>query len=132
MTDNVARLQAAYAAFGQGDIPAVLETMTDDVEWIIPGTADLPLTGTQRGKQAVGAWFGRLAATIEFERFEPYQLLGEADTVVALLHVAARWRQSGGRTEADEVHVFTYRDGKMARFQAFQDTARFLAAYRGA
>jgi hypothetical protein len=34
--------------------------------------------------------------------------------------------------EADEVHVFTYRDGKMARFQAFQDTALFLVAYRGA
>jgi ketosteroid isomerase-like protein len=128
--DNVRRTQEAYAAFGQGDIPTVLENMTDDIEWVIPGPAELPPSGTQHGKQELGAWFGKLNEALEFQRFEPYKFLGEGDTVVALLHVAARWRHNGAPTEADEVHVFTYRDGKVARFEAFQDTAKFLAAYR--
>ncbi|HWE63538.1 MAG TPA: nuclear transport factor 2 family protein [Chloroflexota bacterium] len=130
MANNVQLLQEAYAAFGRGDIPAVLEQLTDDVEWIIPGPAELPPAGTQRGKQAVGAWFSALNTAIEYQRFEPFQFLSDGDTVVALLHVAARWRHNGAVAAADEVHVFTYRDGKLARFEAFEDTALFLATYR--
>jgi hypothetical protein len=54
--ENVKTVQEGYAAFGRGDVPAILELLTDDIEWIEPGPPDvIPVAGTYRGKDEV-AW----------------------------------------------------------------------------
>jgi ketosteroid isomerase-like protein len=129
--DNVQQAKDAYAAFGRGDIAGVMRDMSDDVEWIIPGPADLPNAGTFRGKQAVQTWFGGLAQTLDFKRFEPYEFIAQGDRVVVLIRQEATVRQNN-RTVKDELaQVLTYRNGKLARFQSFYDTAASLAAFRG-
>jgi ketosteroid isomerase-like protein len=35
VAQNVDVVQQGYEAFGRGDIPALLESLTDDVEWIL-------------------------------------------------------------------------------------------------
>ena len=44
---------------------------------------------------------------------------------------AWRVKSTGREYETDFVHVFTARDGKVARFQEFMDTAVVGWAYRG-
>ena len=68
---NTQRVKEVYAAFVRGDIPAVLEALADDVEWVSPGPSDLPWAGTFRGKQAVLAWFGIVSEGTEMQAFEP-------------------------------------------------------------
>ena len=41
-------VQSAYAAFGRGDVSAILNLIADDVEWKFCGSKDLPYTGTFR------------------------------------------------------------------------------------
>ena len=83
--ENTQIAKDAYAAFGRGDIPAVLGVMTDDIEWVFPGPAEvLPNAGTFTGKEAVGAWFGTLDATVEFQVFEPREFIAQGDKLVAL------------------------------------------------
>jgi uncharacterized protein len=62
--ENTRLVQNAYEAFGRGDMAALAEAMTDDVEWVDPGDPDDdPNAGTFRGKEAVLDWFGGLAVT---------------------------------------------------------------------
>jgi ketosteroid isomerase-like protein len=50
--ENVQVVQRAYAAFSRGDIPALLNTLTEDVEWFIPGPPQiLPYAGQRRGRE---------------------------------------------------------------------------------
>jgi ketosteroid isomerase-like protein len=128
---NTQRAKDGYAAFMRGDIPAVIEFLADDIEWVTPGPSDIPVAGTYTGKQAVLAFFGVLGENLEFHVFEPREFIAQGDTVVALIHGDATVRRTGRRIVQDEAHVWTFRDGKVARLHLFQDTAAAVAAFRG-
>ncbi len=81
---NTAVVQQAYAAFGQGDIPAFLSLLTDDVEWSLPGPSVIPWAGTRHGQEGVTEFFSSIGETLEFERFEPREFVAQGDTVVVL------------------------------------------------
>jgi hypothetical protein len=57
---NVRIVKEAFAAFGRGDIQALLALFAEDIEWITPGEG-LPLAGTYRGHAAVATFFGSFA-----------------------------------------------------------------------
>jgi ketosteroid isomerase-like protein len=48
---------------------------------------------------------------------------------VALIHSEATVRSTGRKVVDDAAHLWTFRDGKVARFQVFQDTAALVAAF---
>ena len=49
-----------YDAFGRGDIPAVMATMAEDIEWNVPDV--LPHGAYVRGHEGVGGFFTGLAS----------------------------------------------------------------------
>jgi ketosteroid isomerase-like protein len=128
---NTQRAKEGYAAFMRGDIPTVLESLADDIEWVVPGPSDIPGAGTYQGKEAVLAWFGNLGENVEFHVFEPQEFIAQGDKVVSLIYAEATERRTGRRMANHEAHVWTFRDGKVARLQLFQDTAAIAAAFRG-
>jgi ketosteroid isomerase-like protein len=128
--ENVKTVQAAYAAFSRGEIAAILELLTDDVEWIAPGPPEIvPTAGTYRGKAEVGPYFATLGEHLDMHRFEPHELIAQGDHVVALIAIEATVKRTGRRFSDRVVHVWSFTDGKLARFEAFQDTAALAAAY---
>lgn len=129
--DNVQRARDIYTAYGRGDFDAVLDALTDDIEWTVSGPSDLPLAGTRHGKQAVQEWFGILARHLSYQIFEPRQFIAQDWTVVALLHTEATALPTGRTFVNPEVHIVTFRGDKVARLQAFADTAAVAAAFRG-
>lgn len=130
--ENTQIAKDAYAAFGRGDMPAVMAVMADDIEWVFPGPEGvLPNTGTFRGKEAVGAWFGTLDANVEFQVFEPQEFIAQGDKLVALVRVENTVRSTGRTVAVDEAHLWSFRGGKVARFQVFTDTEAAAAAFRG-
>lgn len=129
--ENTRFVQSAYEAFGRGDMPALAEVMADDIEWVNPGDPDDdPNAGTFKGKEAVLGWFGGLASTLDFTTFEPREFIAQDDKVVALVYAEATVRDTGRALVNHEAHVWTFRDGKIARFQNYQDTAAVAAAHR--
>ncbi len=129
--DNVRTVREAYEAFGRGDIAAVLDRLTDDVEWIEPGSKDIPFAGRHRGREAVSRYFSTLAASLEFETFEPREFIAQGDVVVVLGRETSRTRTTGRAMTTEWAMVFRMRNGKVARFQDFQDTEATAAAFRG-
>ena len=128
--DNVQQVQNIYGAFGRGDIAAVLDALTDDIEWVIPGPSDLAIAGTWRGKPAVQEWFGLLAAHVSYQVFEPRQFIAEGKMVVVLVDTEGTALPTGQTYVNPEAHVITFQGDKIGRFQTFEDTAAVAAAFR--
>src|SRR3954466_16279169 len=129
--ENTHLVQSAYEAFGRGDMTAFAEVLADDIEWVDPGDPDDdPNAGTFKGKEAVLGWFGGLASTLDFTTFEPREFIAQNDKVVSLVYSEATVRDTGRAFVNPEAHVWTIRDGKLARFQSYHDTAAAAAAHR--
>ena len=126
---NTDIVQRTYTAVGRGDIPAVLDLLTDDVEWTLQGPSRIPFAGTRRGRDGVAEFFTLVGEHLEFEVFEPYAFVAHGDTVVALGHERSRSRSTGSTVVQEWAHVYTLRNGKVARFQAYEDTAALAAAF---
>ncbi len=56
--ENLRVAQEGYAAFARGDIQALLNLYTEDVEYVIPGAPNIiPYAGTYRGHDQVAQFF---------------------------------------------------------------------------
>jgi uncharacterized protein len=129
--ENERVVREMYAAFGRGDVPAVLDSLAEDVEWRIAGPSELPFAGTHRGRGEVARFFETFGRSAEFEVFEPREFLSRGDTVVVLGHERQRVLATGVVFETDWAMVFTVVGGKIARYRNFVDTHTVAAAHRG-
>jgi ketosteroid isomerase-like protein len=126
---NSAVVQQGYEAFGRGDIPAVLDLLTEDVEWTMQGPSVLPFAGTFRGREGIAEFFSLLGETLEFEQFEPRKFVAQGDTVVVLGYERDVVKPTGRGFEQEWAHVYTLRDGKIATGLFIEDTAAQVAAF---
>lgn len=127
-TSPAALVQSIYAAFGRGDIEALLAACSDDVDWTMLGSIDLPYLGQFLGKPALLRWFGLVAEFDDIQAFEPREFFAGEDHVTVLGWERTRAKPNGGVFETPWVHLFTLRDGKVARFVGLYDTAAAQAA----
>ena len=128
--DNTQVVHRAISNFQRGDIPALLDAMTDDIDWAIPVVPNVPFTGARKGRAAVGRFFEELAQHQRARQFEPRQFVAQGDTVVVLGHYAWDVSTTGRSWDADYAHVFTVRDGRVSGFQEYMDTALAAAAFQ--
>ncbi len=122
-------VQRTYEAVGRGDVPAVLDLLTDDVEWTLYGPSLIPFAGTRHGHEGVAEFFAAVGGTLEFEQFEPREFVARGDTVVVVGQERSLVKPTGRTFEQEWAHVYTLRDGKIARFRAFEDTATLADAF---
>ena len=130
--ETVATVQQVYGAFGRGDIASVIQMTATDVEWVVPGPAEIPWYGSRRGKEGVGEFFASMAQHTDIRVFEPREILAHGETVVGVLHIEYALQHNACIVSQDQVHLWTIRAGKVTRFQDFQETAGVAAAWRGA
>jgi ketosteroid isomerase-like protein len=128
---NISVVQALYAAFGRGDMATVMAGLTDDVEWVLPGPKEvIPFAGTHHGREAVAQFFLKMNETLEFEQLEPREFVAQGDKVVVLGHSRDRMKSTGRTIENEWAAVVTLRDGKVARYQIYEDTAALVSGLR--
>ncbi len=132
MMDNVQLVQSLYAAFGRGDINAIVAASDPDIAWY--SNADpalLPYGGERRGVDGVKSFFRELASNVEFESFEPLEFFSGPDFVVVLGRTKARAKGTGARIEDQWIHMFRIRNGKVTEFRVFGDTHAAVQAHFG-
>jgi hypothetical protein len=132
---NIATVQDIYAAFGRGDIPAILDRLADDVCWDhLPdgGGAqrhDVPWLRERTGREDVAGFFEALGA-LDFHVFAPTVILGDGDTVVALIDEDVTVRATGERFRDATAHVWSFGpDGRVIAFRHLTDTVKHVEAY---
>lgn len=119
-----------YAAFASRNIPALLELLTDDVEWRFLGNPETgtPYGGTCKGKQQVAEFFGTLAKSDEIIEFEPREFLDGPSHVTVLGRTKGRALPDGKVHETEWVQVFACKGDKISRWIGTGDTAARLAS----
>ena len=131
---NVDLVRDAYAAFGTGDLPKLLSLMTPDVVWEFPASQSIPWAGTFTGVGEVARFFATLMEHCQPEEFVPLHFVAEANVDLADVGAGHTGRErfrvkSTGLTWAcDWAHAFTVRDGKVASFREYTDTAAMAGA----
>jgi hypothetical protein len=124
-------VQDAYAAFARQDIPALLNTLSNDVDWeaVTGSSPAVPTSGRRVGRDAVEKFFKDLAGGIDFKKFEPREFIAEGDRVVALGFYEGTSKKTGRAWTSDWVMIFTVRNGKIVHFREFADVAAINAAF---
>ncbi|HEV2982377.1 MAG TPA: nuclear transport factor 2 family protein [Solirubrobacteraceae bacterium] len=121
---NVEFVNGIYAAFGRGDVPAVLGAFADDIEWL--EAEGMPYGGLHRGPEAVAQnVFGPITEDVEGFAVTPEELIGSGATVVAVVRYTGTGKATGKTLDEPAVHVWDIRDGKLARFRQFIDTVKY-------
>lgn len=79
---HIETVQAIYAAFGRGDVPAILGHLAADVEWEYGNKdAGVPWLKPRRGRDSVVEFFQALGA-VDFTKFEPKTMLAQGNLVL--------------------------------------------------
>lgn len=82
MNTNTEIVKQAYADFLQGNIPALVEKMSDDVVWELPASAEVPFSGVFKGKDGVMRFFKEIATLNDFQEFNLEDVLSGENKVV--------------------------------------------------
>jgi uncharacterized protein len=130
---NIKLVQDAYAAFGRGDIPAILDAMTQDVTIGIVGRKqDAPFFGIHGGKGGAAEFFKLLDEAHAISKFEPQRFMATEEKVFIWGRYTWTMRKSGVSDTTSWFHEITVRDGKMAEWRGHNDTAMLSQAYHAA
>lgn len=126
---NVQLARDIYAAFGRGDIPAVLAGFDPRIEWRqAEGNPYMPEGTAWVGPQAVlDNLFMRLGS--EWDGFTVHvgSLHDAGEHVVMEGRYTGTYKPSGGVFDSQVCHVLRFRDGKLVSFQQYLDTAQMQA-----
>ena len=129
MLDNSDIVRRLYAAFGRGDIPAVLHALASDVRWT--EAEGFPYRGTYTGPDAVlQNVIAKLGTEWESFSVAPEEFVVEGDTVVSLGVYRGVYKATGKGFKAPFAHIWTLRDCKVVRFRQHTDTALVQEAVR--
>jgi hypothetical protein len=131
MGSNLKTVESLYAAMGRGDIPFVVGLMHPGLIWNEAENflyADgNPYVGMDAAMSGV---FARLGTEWEGFSAVPFEFVDGGETVVAFGRYGGVYKATGVKVDAQFVHVFKFKDGKIASFQQYTDTAQFQNAVK--
>jgi hypothetical protein len=118
-------IRSFYERLKFGDAAGALGLMATDIEWTTMWHYKVVGRGPERVAEGL---FKPLAA--EWSRFalEPDEYIADGDTVVSLGRFTGVHGTSGKTVEARYAHVWTVKDGKIARFRQYIDTLAIAEA----
>lgn len=129
MGQNSQTVESFYAAMGRGDIPFALGTLDPQIVWNEAENFVYADKSPYVGVDAVlSGLFARLGGEWDGFSAVPEQIVDGGDTVVALGRYGGVYKATGAKVNAQFVHVFRFKSGKIAGFQQYTDTAQFKEA----
>lgn len=123
---NADLVRAGYEGFARGDLQAVIDLLDENAEWHeaehVPYWSGGPYVGPQNILENAVA-FTRIPHLFEDFKVDVRRIVDAGDTVL----VEARYRSpnaygTGRPLDAQVVHVWDFRDGKVIRWQQYVDT----------
>jgi ketosteroid isomerase-like protein len=127
--DNVNTIRRMYEAFAKGDIPTVIAALDPQVEWWEAENFIYADGNPYVGPQAVLAGvFMRIGGEWESFAVAPTEVLDAGNAIIAHGHYSGIYKKNGASVRAQFAHLFTFRDGRVVKFQQYTDTAQFREA----
>jgi len=131
--ENDETVRAIYEAFGRGDVDAILEECTDDVDWSTDAANEVaPWHGVKHGHAELPSFFEGIAQSGSVDEFTPLSFAAnDNDEVMVFIRFAFTSNDTGKSASMHLHHYWRLRDGKVAYYRGSEDTA-LIAATLGA
>jgi ketosteroid isomerase-like protein len=126
--DDVETLRSAYEALNRGDIEGAIAVLDEDAEWT--EHSDLPEAGVYRGREAIREFLMQFLESWQEFRQETEELIAGESCVLIMLRSYQRGKGSGIDVEARYAHLWTMKDGRGVRVDAYFDRKEALKALR--
>lgn len=124
--NHVDLVRSSYEAFSQGDLPSLLATFDDEIEWR-PAEGH-PYASEQRawiGPEAISeSLFMRTAEEWDEFSARPSTFHDAGETIIVEGRYGGVHKGTGRRLDAQFCHLWTIRAGKIRVFQQYLDTAQ--------
>lgn len=122
MADASTVVRTFYSSLGGGDVPSAFAVLAPDVSWT--EASGFPYGGTYKGPDEVlQKVFMRLGSEWDGFAGVPAEFIAQGDTVVVLGQYSGTYKATGKKFSAPFAHVWTVKNGKVATFRQFTDTA---------
>jgi ketosteroid isomerase-like protein len=127
---NVALIKDIMAAFGRGDVDAIIDACADDITVFIPGPEVIPFAGHFKGKNAIREYFELIPRVIDLRSFSVHGYVAQGKKVVVNGHEVGVVRSTEKEFENNWVMVWTFEDGVVTDIFEYHDTAALVEAFR--
>jgi uncharacterized protein len=126
---NAGIVRGMYEAFGRGDIATVMGALAPDIEWMEAENFIYDDGNPYIGPNAVlEGVFMRIGVDWEGFVVAPLDVHDAGETIIGRGYYSGTYKKNGKQVRAQFAHVFTFKDGKVAKFQQYTDTAQFREA----
>lgn len=126
--DNIKTIKTVYEAFGRGDVPAMLDAVSDDIDWAAETDSTVaPWYGVRHGKAGVAAFFEAFGSTMEVDEFTPLSFAANDTDVLTVIRFRSTVRATGRTSSMQLHHYFKFADGKIAHYRGSEDSAQTVA-----
>jgi uncharacterized protein len=127
---KIEAVQRLYAAYGRGDVEAVLADLADDVDWAAEAAGtSVPWWGNYRSKGEVPGFFKAIGSNVEVTEFTTVGFTSNETDVVATIHWAFTVNATGNSAAMYMQHWWRFANGKIVFFRGSEDSAQSAAAF---
>jgi ketosteroid isomerase-like protein len=126
--ENVETVRRMLEAFNEGGFSTDISVAFFDAEAVFEEPPEQPAPRIARGRDAVREVFNAFDEAWEAHRSEPEEIRALDDDRVLVLATEHFRVRDGIEIDQPSTTIFTLRDGKVRRMQAFWDRATALAA----
>lgn len=132
VTDYRQVVKRFYRLYAIRDIPAAMDLFDPEVE-MHPAENFIYATGKPYvGSEAIrNSIFTRVDDDWDGFTAIAEEILGAGEVVIARGRYGGTFKATGAAINAEFVHVFRFKDGKIAMWQSYTDTAQFKDAVGG-
>ncbi|HTX61489.1 MAG TPA: nuclear transport factor 2 family protein [Methanobacterium sp.] len=124
--ENVGVVKHMFELVEQGNLPAALNMLAEDVYWQSPvtrtGSKYLTWYKPRNSRKEVGDFFIELSNKMEIERFQVSDVIAQGNKVVVEGKNKGTVKSTGRSYEHDWIMIFELQDGKIIRNQHYYDT----------
>jgi ketosteroid isomerase-like protein len=132
MADATVTVQELYAAFGRGDLPAILSKLDDNIVWESEAPAIVSFGGIRHGITEVRGFFDALARDFSDQKLTIAEYVASGDTVMTIGRYSATTKATGKKVDSPVAHYWKFRDGKVVRYVGLSNTAALVEALQPA
>jgi ketosteroid isomerase-like protein len=131
--DTRAVVGKVYELLGKGDVPAIVELVSDDAQWEhweknSAQAEGIPYLKAGKGKKGAADFMASLAA-IEIRDFKVGGLLAGGNKVCAEIVIEFKVKATGKTLRDEQIHFWTLNDrGQVVGFRHYLDTAKHIEA----
>ena len=117
-------VKALYDAFAAGNIPFILESVSEDFTWQDPcDPAVVPYGGTHKGRSGFGKFFQKLGGSTETTLWEVNEYVCEGNKVVAAGRHGFQSKTAGKSVATDWAMIWTFKESTPVAGRAYYDTS---------